>query len=194
MQRRMTVARIPPVITTVPAVIRPTPHQTLRRRVRRGQGPLRCHTGRLHSWRQGGLTAAGAGRAPGTGHQGLPEDRVAVAWALDWGTVTAVGRKRGGRVPAEEGILLRVSIQSQRFLLSFSFNYLLPLLSSLLISCSACPLPPTLPLLTPRHKTIVPVHLGITLVRQCAKLSLVIPVNPQINFGGRHSSPLFHTR
>lgn len=38
MQRRMTVARIPPVITTVPAVIRPTPHQTLQRRVRRGEG------------------------------------------------------------------------------------------------------------------------------------------------------------
>lgn len=38
MQRRMTVARIPPVITTVPAVIRPTPHQTLQRRVGRGEG------------------------------------------------------------------------------------------------------------------------------------------------------------
>lgn len=30
-QRRITVARIPPVITTVPAVIRPAPHQTLQR-------------------------------------------------------------------------------------------------------------------------------------------------------------------
>ena len=38
MHRRMTVARIPPVITTVPAVIRPTPHPTLQRHVGRGEG------------------------------------------------------------------------------------------------------------------------------------------------------------
>lgn len=51
MQRRMTVARIPPVITTVPAVIRPTPHQTLQRRVRRGEGQLPSWAwGREPSW------------------------------------------------------------------------------------------------------------------------------------------------
>lgn len=60
MQRRMTVARIPPVITTVPAVIRPMPHQTLQGRVRRGEGQPHRAWGReaswnfLHSWRQGG--------------------------------------------------------------------------------------------------------------------------------------------
>lgn len=37
-QRRMTVARIPPVITTVPAVIRPMPHPTLQRDAQRGEG------------------------------------------------------------------------------------------------------------------------------------------------------------
>lgn len=62
-QRRMTVARIPPVITTVPAVIRPTPHPTLQREAQRGEGqqwPPHRAQGREpsrncpHGWRQGG--------------------------------------------------------------------------------------------------------------------------------------------
>lgn len=70
MQRRMTVARIPPVITTVPAVIRPMPHQTLQRWVRRGEGRPHWPWGReaswnfLHSWRLGGPEGSWNRRGP----------------------------------------------------------------------------------------------------------------------------------
>lgn len=80
MQRRMTVARIPPVITTVPAVIRPTPHPTLQGDARRVRGSHGCHTGPG----QGTLLKLSAqlqvGGPQELGYQGLPESqRVAVA-------------------------------------------------------------------------------------------------------------------
>ena len=79
MQRRMTVARIPPVITTVPAVIRPTPHQTLQRRM----GKVRAaDLSQLEAWWGGGHLRAG--RAPGTGTPGA-SCRQSRQASLTWG-------------------------------------------------------------------------------------------------------------
>lgn len=124
-QRRMTVARIPPVITTVPAVIRPMPHPPLRRDAQRGEGQQRLPhrtQGRNpsrnfpHSWRQGGSR----------GWRGLG--------GLTRGLI-ASGGQRGGRALTEGVMLLPLSTPFQRFLLFFFLNSLLPLFSPLLTSC-----------------------------------------------------------
>lgn len=124
MQRRMTAARIPPVITTVPAVIRPTPHPTLQRDAGtgRGQEALLELSAPLE-----------ARRVPGTGTRGLAVARASLPQGL-----MAQGAWRAGRTLTEGVILLPVSAQLQGFLLSFSFNSLLPCLSPLLTPCLTC--------------------------------------------------------
>lgn len=125
-QRRMTVARIPPVMTTVPAVIRPTPHPTLRGGDRGVRGSSGRHTGHRAGGPPGTFHTAGGGGGGPEGGRGLG--------GLTRG-LTASGGRRGGGALTEGGIPLPLSTRFQRFLPFFSLNSLLPLFSPLLTSC-----------------------------------------------------------
>lgn len=96
MQRRMTAARIPPVITTVPAVIRPAPHQ-LCKKVHSAEGPQRLHpsimlrappacsnspAGRRGHKRWGSVPHIKCGASPSPHQQQRQRDRGPRSW---WG-------------------------------------------------------------------------------------------------------------
>lgn len=134
MQRRMTAARIPPVITTVPAVIRPMPHPTLWRDAGLGWGRRPCWSA-PHRWRLGGVPGtetSGGGCGQGQPPTGLTAQR---GW-------------RGGRMLTEGAILLPVPA-------SFKASYSL---SPLMLF--SLPVPPHHTLLTlyPFHHPVVPRH------------------------------------